>query len=470
MALFPTLPLRRAGASPRPSRRERGAVLIVALLFAALIAIVLGSYLSLNLSSARLAKRNFNRYAALNLAESGAEEALWSFNRKAGGDGAAWGDWNTSGSSAWRKFPATDFGGNASGWMKVYVDTYQPSAQSKPKIITQASVTTSGDTTVTKMIEVSLRRRSHFASALVAKDKIAFTGPNTSVDSWNSNPDGNAATPPVPYDPSIKTANGAIASASVLNTAVFANKADVWGFVSTGGAPPNLGKEGTVKGPDTPTGVAIDPKRVATDFNADFPLVPMPLDGVPLAALGPTLGTTGMATKWRIPTLELKGAETLTILGDVTLILTGGGAGGDALTVSGFASIIIPNGSSLTIYVEGNVTIGGKGGLVNYNVNPSSCRIWGTNQSAAGQTIDITGNGSLVGVIYAPQADVTIGGNGNVMGSIVSDTITVSGNAAFHYDEALAESDGNEPFQIAKWRELNTAAEREPYEALFQGW
>lgn len=445
-------------------------MLIVALLFAALIAIVLGSYLNLNLSSARLAKRTFNGYAALNLAESGAEEALWSFNRKAGGDGAAWAEWTTSGAAAWRKFPAMDFGANSSGWMKVYVDTYQPSSQSRPKILTQASVTAPGDTTVTKMIEVSLRRRSHFASALVAKDKIAFTGPNVSVDSWNSNPDGNTATPPVPYDPSIKTANGAIASASVLNTAVFANKADIWGYVSTGGAQPNLGADGTVKGPETPTGVAVDPKRVATDFNADFPLVPVPLDGVYLATVGPTLGTLGMATKWRTPTLDLKGNDTLTILGDVTLILTGGGAGGDALTMAGNASIVVPAGSTFTVYVEGNVKIGGTGGLVNANVNPSSCRIWGTSQSAAGQSINIVGNGSLVAAIYAPRADLTIGGNGNVMGSIVADKITVSGNAAFHYDEALAESDGNEPFQIAKWRELSTAAERAPYEALFQGW
>jgi hypothetical protein len=209
---------------------------------------------------------------------------------------------------------------------------------------------------------------------------------------------------------------------------------------------------------------------VATDFNADFPLVPMPLDGVLLLAVGPTLGTPGMATKWRIAKLDLKGSDTLTILGDVTLVITAGSAGGDALSVAGTASIVVPEGSTFTIYVEGNVKIAGKGGLVNHNVSPSSCRIWGTNQSAAGQAIDIVGNGSLVAAIYAPQADVTIGGNGNVMGSIVADTITVSGNAAFHYDEALAESDGNEPFRIAKWRELNTAAERAPYEALFQGW
>lgn len=460
---------RRRGAALRAPGRRRGAVLIAALLIAALIAMMLGTYLNLNLTSARLSKRTFNAYAALNLAESGAEEALWSFNRSAEGDGAAWNGWTTSGIAAWRRFPATNFGGNSRGWMKVYVDNHQPTGKARPKIIAQAAVSAPGDKAATKMIEVSLRRRSHFANALVAKNRIAFSGANASVDSWNSDPDGNPATPPLAYDPSLRAANGTIASASVLNTAVFANKADVWGYVATGGAQPKLGAEGTVKGPETPAGVAIDPNRVSTDFNAEFPLVPMPLDGVPLLTVGPTLGTPGLPTKWRTSSLHLSGNQTLTILGDVTLILTAG-TGDEALKLAGNAAVVVEEGSTFTVYVEGNVSIAGKGGLINRNANPGSAQIWGTSHSPAGQTIDVAGNGSLVGVIYAPKADVTLNGNGDVMGSIVAENITVSGNAAFHYDEALAERDGNEPFRIAKWRELSTPAERAPYEARFEGW
>ena len=59
--------------------------MIVALLLAALIAVALGSYLNLSISSAKFAKRTFDGYAALNLAEAGAEEAVWSFNRNTAG-------------------------------------------------------------------------------------------------------------------------------------------------------------------------------------------------------------------------------------------------------------------------------------------------------------------------------------------------------------------------------------------------
>jgi hypothetical protein len=56
------------------------------------------------------------------------------------------------------------------------------------------------------------------------------------------------------------------------------------------------------------------------------------------------------------------------------------------------------------------------------------------------------------------------------MGSIIGQKVTLNGNAAFHYDEALAGGDGNEPFTIAKWRELNSVDDRARYEAIFRDW
>src|SRR3954463_5588274 len=92
----------RSAGSPR--HFARGSVLIVAMLISALIAISLASYLNLNLSSTRMAKRTFNGYAALNVAEAGAEEGVWAFNRTNAGDTAAWNTWTRSGSTAWQKF------------------------------------------------------------------------------------------------------------------------------------------------------------------------------------------------------------------------------------------------------------------------------------------------------------------------------------------------------------------------------
>ncbi|HRG55914.1 MAG TPA: hypothetical protein PLG56_07745, partial [Lacunisphaera sp.] len=62
-------------------RGTRGAVLVVALLISALIALALGSYLTLNLSTSRLARQGYQQSASFHLAEAGAEEAVWSFNQ-----------------------------------------------------------------------------------------------------------------------------------------------------------------------------------------------------------------------------------------------------------------------------------------------------------------------------------------------------------------------------------------------------
>ena len=77
-----------------------------------------------------------------------------------------------------------------------------------------------------------------------------------------------------------------------------------------------------IRGADTAEGVRIDPARVSTDFVADLPAVTAPLDGTLLDRVGDTLGTAGIAIKWRVPSITLNGNKTLTILGDVTLILT----------------------------------------------------------------------------------------------------------------------------------------------------
>ena len=64
--------------------------------------------------------------------------------------------------------------------------------------------------------------------------------------------------------------------------------------------------------------------------------------------------------------------------------------------------------------------------------------------------VNIQGGNELHGVIYAPQASVTIGNNGNFFGSIIGKTLTVTGGAKLHFDESLAdeESSGSAPILV----------------------
>ena len=72
----------------------------------------------------------------------------------------------------------------------------------------------------------------------------------------------------------------------------------------------------------------------------------------------------------------------------------------------------------------------------------------------------MAGNGDFAGIVYAPNADVDVNGNGNVSGAIVGDNITLVGNAAFHYDVNLKNKEDGGTMAIGRWRELRGASER----------
>jgi hypothetical protein len=447
--------------SSHPSLR-RGSVLIIAMLVAALIALVLGSYLSLSLSTAHFANRTFYSNASFNLAEAGAEEAVWSFNRLTNGASDGWTAWSNNGNDAWQKFDGFAFGANATGSVKVYVVNYHPPSVSVvPKVIALASVAPGTDAPITKMLELTLSRRSHFASGLIAQNSLTFKGQNATVDSWNS-----AGTPPVPYSAAVRDDHGSVDSGTVQNIARLTNRADIWGYVATSGAQPDVGSSGSIRGTTTPVGVQIDPNRVSTDFNANLDPVTAPTGGTTIGPITSTatLGTLGAATSWRCDSISLGGSQTLTILGQVTLVLTAG-SGFAALDITGNATIHIPAGSSLVLYAEGDIIAGS--GINNDNIQPITCQLWGTNTSTAGQTIDLSGNGTIKAVVYAPDATVKL--SGEMMGSIVTRDILITGNAKFHYDESLA-SNGDAGFGVATWREITTGAERGAYLPLFNGW
>jgi hypothetical protein len=447
--------------------RPRGAVLIVALLITALIALALGSYLTLNLSTSRLARQSYQQSSAFHLAEAGAEEAVWSFNQANARNPSAWTGWTAQGATAWRKFPGFDFGGNTSGVVKVYVNNTSPSGSERPSVVAMASIESPGTPPAMRMIAVTLSRRSYFANGIVARDTLRFSGLNTSVDSWNSDPDNDPATAPIPYSEAVRSDKGGIATLAVQSASLLVNQAHVWGYVATGGAEPEVGVLGSIRGASTPENVRIDPARVSTDFAADLPLLTAPVDGTPLAAVGDTLGTLGQATKWRVASISLNGNKTLTILGDVTLVLTA--STGSALDVTGNAAILVPDGSSLTVYVEADLKVAGNG-LGNGNTRPGTVRIWGTSTSAAVQGIQLAGNGALKAIVYAPNADIQVNGNGDIMGAFVGNRVTFTGNAKFHYDESLANESDQAPFGISRWRELTTAEERARWQGVFAGW
>lgn len=456
-----TAPAMPAHPTRHPFSDQRGAILIVAMLLAAIVAISLGTYVTLSLNSLRLADRTFYNNAAMNLVETGVEEAMWSYNEeRASSDG--WTGWNTAtGNTARRTFSGFTYGANAAGSVRVYV-TDRTGLGASPLIVARATITPASGAPVEKWIEITLSKRSKFALGLVARDSITFSGNNASVDSWNSDPNGDG-TVIQPYGAGVANDAGSIGSVDVTST-ISVNNADIWGTAAVGGssiAAIGVGPNGRV-GPYGTAGGTLDPNSVSTDFTANLEEVTVPAGGTTISAI---TGTTSLSSgTWRVPSISLSGSKQLNVSGNVTLIVTAA-AGTSGIAIAGNAGINLAAGATLTIYTDADVSIGGNG-LLNPNAQPKSFQLWGTSTSAVAQDIKIAGNGTLSGLCYAPNAALTINGNGDVCGSFVAGTIKVTGNAAFHYDESLQAFDTGNPYGITKWRELTSASDRAAYSSL----
>ena len=468
---------------PSATRAQRGSVLIVAMLLSAIIGISLVSYLKLSQNSINLANRSFYNTAAINMAETGIEEALWCFNQHTSGAtlSAAWAGWDRSdGVTAKRTFTDFSLPNNAEVAVKVYVDRYDPPSGTWPKVVSQATITIANESrTLTKWVEVTLRRRSKFAMGLVAKDEITFNGNTASVDSWNSmyNDDGTARASFEDYSATNTHANGSIGSTSVAVGSVAVNQADIWGYASVGSTTAtaiSVGTQGRISAFGTAAGT-VDTTRVATDYTTNFENDTEPTTGTWITGAFPaTIGVAGTTTTYRYNVDATSSGcapitSSFTVLGNVTLILVYDAGGNDTVLklTGGTDTLSIAANSSLNIYTGGDIQLTG-GGVANASNQAVNFQIHGTGDTT--QTIDVGGGAYLKGLIYAPNASVSIHGTPDVMGSIVANEITVVGNAKFHYDEALAEYGGVNPWGVVKWRELATTTDRATYTTAMAGW
>ncbi len=76
-------------------------------------------------------------------------------------------------------------------------------------------------------------------------------------------------------------------------------------------------------------------------------------------------------------------------------------------------------------------------------VDPTQFQI----QYAGTGTIKLNGGAAAGGVVYAPNAALSLSGGGDFYGSVIGSTVTISGNGAIHYDRNLQ----NGAYTIAPW-------------------
>jgi hypothetical protein len=205
----------------------------------------------------------------------------------------------------------------------------------------------------------------------------------------------------------------------------------------------NKGANGDISTDATGPGVVAEIGPNAT-INGDLMVGP----GANLASAvqnkGTVNGTTGTEpalTPMPLSTIPagVKNSGAISLSGKATMTLTSGTYWFSSINISGNGQLTISG--NVKIYVTGPVDAGGNG-IVNAAA-PTNLFIYGTqdptNAANVCNSVSIHGNGNFSGAVYAPEADITMVGNGETYGALSGKSVkfTGSGMGGFHYDEAL---------------------------------
>lgn len=260
------------------SAGQRGSVLIVAMLVAAIVGISLVTYLKLSNTSLNISQRSFYNNSAMNLAETGLERALYCLNQNqvagqtlvdAWPDSDGWSR-NLSTHTATATFSSFTLGPNTTGSIKVYVRNFDLTGT--VVIVSKSTVTIAGGgPSLQKYVEVTLAQRNMFAG-LVAKNSIRGDS-NIRVDSWSStNPSTGAYSP---YASGIAKAGGPIGVVATGDGAInVGNDPTIFGVVNTGGG--TITKAGSAKLSSTVGGSGWNAALENKSFTYTFPAIAAP--------------------------------------------------------------------------------------------------------------------------------------------------------------------------------------------------
>lgn len=461
------------------ARAERGSVMIVVLLLAAVIGISLVTYLKLSNASLNISQRNFYDNSAMNLAETGLERALYCVNQNQiahqtladawpAGDG-----WSADSSThvATATFSGFALGPNTSGQVKVYVRNYD--LEGTIVIVSNSTVTMGdGSPPLQKFVEVTLAKRNMFAG-LVAKNTLRGDS-NLRVDSWVSS---NLATGAYsPYAAGLAKAAGPIGVVSPTNGALsLGDNPTIYGTVNTGGG--IISKSGTAKLTNVVGGTGWNTGLENKSFTYTFPPISVPVPSVvnyisanlTASVTFPRAGDVRAADgKYYYNFASGVGINyasgTMTIRQPVVFLMTSH-SGLNAIHTSSAATFTYGTASgdngSFTVYTNGNINFD-SGANWFANKAPINTAIYGTNPIS--QTFVTRGGGTFYGSIIAENATINFDSGTNIMGAFCCADMTLLGGVNFHYDESLARIGGG-GYKVTKWKELQSAPERAVYAA-----
>jgi len=301
------------------------------------------------------------------------------------------------------------------------------------------TITSIGETSrAQKTVKTTVELKGLFENAILTKANLILKS-GTSIDGYNSQD-------PLDTDTIADIGTQSTADSSItLNSSVVVN-GDV--RVGLGGNPDTAIKD---------LGATIEGSKYGATSKEPLPQMTTPTDlfymGTAIDAKGSTV-TIGPADSGTYTGITLKSTSQPGVIeisgGAVELQITGD------IEVGQSCEIVVKEGSSLNLYVDGDIHCRESSGI---NVeNPANeaetLQLYATGEGT--QNFDIKAKSEWVGVIYAPNANVDLYAGGDVYGSVVANNFEFKAGGNYHYDKSLQDvsvDDFGVRFVIKRWNE-----------------
>ncbi len=419
-------------------KREQGSVLVVTLITCGVIATVLASYLILLSTRYRVTARSMAWNSAIPVLESGIEEAMTHLQA----------DTNSPSANGW--YAGTYAGQAVNTKTRYFADgsyaliNIANAASANPTIYSSGFVPAPlGHGYISRTVRVMTTIPRAFSAGISANGQVTISGGltdsyNSCLGAYSTNLNGLGT-------------NGSVATNYRADKAIsMSGSAKIFGTATTGPLGTVYTSGGSSVGDKSwnASSSGVEPGWSGDTMNVAFPTNPPPTVSL---VLMPGLTVVGTSNITYLPTgnyiassfTSSSKTKPMIVTGNAILYLTGN------VTVSGDGYIQILPGASLTLYIGGNNPVISGGGVINGTLQPANFTYIGLNTSTK---LTVSGGGTFVGTINAPQAALTISGSGDVSGAAIVASYNNSGGANFHYDECLG-SPGNF-YTITGWREL----------------
>ena len=427
-----------------PRSYERGGILFAAIVFCALVGLVLTAYLSMIRSQQKFTYRSQVWNDCVLLCEAGIEEAFAHINYTGNGNNTNFGihGWTLS-ANAYRKEIKLD-----DGTVRIAISNDMPPTIFASGFL-RAPLSSSRD--ITRSIRVGTRLNQRFPYALLARGTITCNSAGSRVDSYDS-------TDPLKstggrYDPKKAGDQATLATIAKIPKAIDVGNLKLYGYAGTGpGGTVEVNGSGNVGSTafnDNPAnGGKIEKGHTANDLNVYIadPTLPKDFGSGPSPGSG-AIGGTNYAYvissgDWTLNALNVSGSQRVLVTGTARLLVKGD------TSISGSADIDIAPGASIEIFSTGNIDIKGN---VNNPGAPKDFSVIGLNGCNA---ISYSSGAPFVGTVNAPKANVTMNGGATVYGAIIANSAKLSGGLSLHYDESLKGNPNEGRYLAASYQEL----------------